>query len=223
MRRRCYLITGLGCLVGAAIALTPGPSAARTCNTSAPMSASQQLREFRVEPFNLALMIPDNYRSMLRSGGHITFHDPRTFELIQCLVRTGEYAEVPPYVALEIHRGINSQSDLVEIVRRKRPWVDFYNPDFELIELGGRVSLQYDYPHEIYPLTIANISFVADDGNTLLTLTGPAEHPILQNVLTTLAAPDPDESAPVDDLDDATEPDLPVLPSGLDALDELQR
>jgi hypothetical protein len=148
------------------------------------------MREFQVERFNVSLAIPDNYRSMLRSDGHITFHDPRTFDLIQCLARTGEYAEVPPYVALEVHPGINPQSDLVQIVRRKRPWVDFYNPEYELIKMDERWGLRYQYPHEIYPLMIANISFLTDDGTTLLTLTGPANHPILVTALATLVTDD---------------------------------
>jgi hypothetical protein len=144
------------------------------------------MREFPIDAFGLTLMIPDNYRSMLRSSGHITFHDPGNFALIQCLARTGEYAEVTPYTALEVHKGINSQSDLIQIVRLKRPWLDYYSPEYQLIEFAGRIGIQYEYTNAIYQLSISNISFLSDDGLTLLTLTGPSNDPIMRHAVSHL-------------------------------------
>ena len=178
---------GIGLLLALAIVLTPHAAAARTCKVATLTPASGQMREFRIETFNLSLMIPSNYRSMLRNGGHITFHDPSNFELIQCLVRTGEYAEVSPYVALEVYEGINIPLDLAQIIRMKRPWLDYYNPEYQPIEFAGQRGLQYEYTNEIYQLSITNISFLSEDGRTLLTLTGPSEHPILLHALATIS------------------------------------
>lgn len=188
MRQPPQTIAGVGLLLGCAIALVPSTAIARTCSATSQIPPSSQMREFRIEQFDLTLMIPDNYRSMLRSSGHITFHDPRSFELIQCLVRTGAYAEVPPYPALEVYQGINPQSDLVAIVRMKRPWLDYYNPDYQLIEFAGQAGLQYEYTNNIYQQRISNISFLSADGSMLLTLTGPTDHPIMVNALATLVS-----------------------------------
>jgi len=186
MRGRTAFTTGAGLLLGLAIALLPAPTPARTCKAAPSTPPSSRMREFRLEKFNLSLMIPDNYRSMLRSSGHITFHDPSNFELIQCLARTGEYAEVPPYAALEVHRGVDERSDLIQIVRVKRPWLDYYNPEYQLIEFAGQIAIQYEYTNEIYQLSITNISFLSEDGLTLLTLTGPSNHPIMRRALSTI-------------------------------------
>lgn len=172
--------------VGIAIWLWASPAIARACQAVAPIPPSTELKEFRVHAFDLALAIPNNYRSMLRREGHITFHDPASFDLIQCLVRTGEYQEIPPYAALEVHAGVRSGTDLVEAIRVKRPWVDYYVPEFVPIRFGGRDALRYDYTNKIYGITISNISFLSDTGDTLLTLTGPATHPIMVNALVTL-------------------------------------
>ena len=186
MRHYALHTTGIGLLLGLAIALSAPTAEARSCGAASPIPPSSQMREFHINAFGLTLMIPDNYRSMLRSSGHITFHDPGNFDLIQCLVRTGEYAEVPPYTALEVHAGINPQSDLIQIVRVKRPWIDYYSPEYQLIEFAGRVGIQYEYTNEIYQLSISNISFLANDGLTLLTLTGPSSDPIMRQALSQL-------------------------------------
>jgi hypothetical protein len=186
MRHHALHTTGIGLLLGLAIALSAPTAAARSCRAVSPTPPSRQLREFRIDTFGLSLMIPDNYRSMLRSSGHITFHDPSNFELIQCLVRTGEYAEVPPHTSLEVHKGINPQSDLIQIVRVKRPWIDYYSPEYQLIEFAGRIGIQYEYTNKIYQLSITNISFLSDDGLALLTLTGPANDPIMRHALSQL-------------------------------------
>lgn len=175
----------MGLTLGMAIALFPTAVPARNCRSATATPPSRQLKEFRVDEFDLLLGIPDNYRSMLRSDGRITFHDPSSFEFIQCLVRTGEYGEVPPYPALEVSRGVTA-SDLVAIVRARRPWLDYYNPEYQSVEFLGQTAIQYEYKNEIYSLTIANLSFLSQDGKTLLTLTGPADHPILMNAFTSI-------------------------------------
>jgi hypothetical protein len=43
--------------------------------------------------------------------------------------------------------------------------------------------VRYTYFNEIYQVEIANLTFLAEDGRTLLTLTGPTDHPIMVNVL----------------------------------------
>ncbi|MGF1523163.1 MAG: hypothetical protein ACFBSF_12680 [Leptolyngbyaceae cyanobacterium] len=159
---------------------------AQSCALKSPEAPSSELRAFRSTDLGLSLGIPINYRTMLRSSGHITFHDPSSFEFIQCLTDTGRYGEVPPYVSLEIYEAVLPDSDLIQIVRRKRPWVDYYNPEYSLIEVSGHPALQYEYLNEIYQTPIANISFFSRDGQTLITLSGPAQDPILENALSTL-------------------------------------
>ncbi|HEY9886819.1 MAG TPA: hypothetical protein V6D02_00360 [Candidatus Obscuribacterales bacterium] len=213
-QRNWMTIAGL-CL-GGAIALLPAAAIARPCERLPATPPSATLREFRVADYDLAVLIPDNYRSMLRSSGHITFHDPASFELIQCSARTGSYGEVPPYVTLEVHPGANAAANLVAVVRVKRPWVDYYNPAYTPGVFAGRAAVRYDYTQDISRLAIANISFLAPNGQTLLTLTGPANHPILQQAIAQLqpeppplAAPEP--STPEPFIPDPFIPEPPVL------------
>lgn len=186
IKTNARVLQGIGVAIGMAIALGPAPSSARTCRAVPSLPPSAEMRKFQNLELGVSLSIPSNYRSMLRSSGHITFHDPESFGFIQCLVRTGEYGEVPPYTALEIHEGVSLRTDLIQIVRRKRPWVDYYSPEFTPIEVSGHPAIQYQYTNEIYQLPIQNISFLAMDRQTLITLSGPTQHPIMQNALSTL-------------------------------------
>jgi hypothetical protein len=181
------LAIGLSGLLGAAIAVLPSAALAQTCRAAPPTPASIRLIDFDIEPLGMTVAIPANYRSMLRSGGHITFHDPNSFAYIQCLVRTGESGEVPPYVALEVYPGVDHPSELIDLIRTRRPWLDYYTPAYEPVEFAGQAGLRYDYTSEIYQLAIANISFLSADGRTLLTLTGPADHPIMVAALAEIA------------------------------------
>jgi hypothetical protein len=186
MGKHPRLRVGLSALLGIAIALFPPAAPARTCRAGAPVVPSHTQRLFQVPALGLSLVIPSNYRSMLRSNGHITFHDPISFEYIQCLARRGEYGEVPLYVTLEIYQGVIPDADLVQVIRRKRPWVDYYRPEYRPLEVAGRPMLEYEYTNEIYRTVITNLSFLSADGQTLLTLSGPKDHPIMQNALSTL-------------------------------------
>lgn len=187
MGKRRVFANRMGFLgLGIATWLWASPAIARVCQAITPVLPSEDLKEFRVQAFDLLISIPQNYRSMLRRGGHITFHDPASFNLIQCLVRTGEYQEVPPYAALEVHTGVNSGIDLADTIRVKRPWVDYYTPEYVPMRFAGRDALRYDYTNEIYGITISNVSFLSATGDTLLTLTGPATHPIMVNALATV-------------------------------------
>lgn len=179
------LLASLLGAVGAAIAL-PTPVFASPCPPVPSVPASAELRAFRSPVLGLTLGIPANYRSVLRSSGHITFHDPSSFTRIQCLVRTGRYGALPPHTALEVYPGVAPEADLLQTVRQKRPWVDYYSPDYASIEIAGYPALQYEYIHEIHQMPISNISFLSQDGQTLITLSGPAQHPILENALATL-------------------------------------
>ncbi|NER84643.1 MAG: hypothetical protein F6K42_35015 [Leptolyngbya sp. SIO1D8] len=185
MNYQAGVLGGLYVAIGVAIAGLPAPTFARACRAAPLVLPSAETREFRNADLGLLLNIPNNYRSMLRSSGHITFHDPSSFEFIQCLVRTGEYGALPPYATLEIYKGVISGNNLVQIVRQKRPWVDYYSPEYTSIEVAGRPAVQYEYTHEIYQLSILNISLLSEDGQTLVTLSGPAQNPILQNALST--------------------------------------
>lgn len=182
-------LPALGFVLGAlAIAALPEIASARSCQAVRPAAPSAETRAFMPAGLGLVINIPSNYRSILRSNGHITFHDPNSFEFIQCLVRTGEYGEIPPYVSLEVHQGVIPTKELVDIVRFKRPWVDYYSPDFTPVEAMNRSAIQYEYTSEIYGFSILNISFLSTDGNTLLTLSGPAQNPIMQNASLTVKA-----------------------------------
>ena len=183
MGRWMPITTTVGCCAGITIALFPAAAAARSCRATTPAIASPELQQFDVEAFGLTLEIPSNYRSMLRSSGHITFHDPNSFSFIQCLARTGEYGQVPPYVVLEVHPAVDRTRPLVELIRERRPWLDYYSPEYIDFEFGGQAAVRYTYFNEIYRLEITNVTFLAEDGRTLLTLAGPAEHPIMVNVL----------------------------------------
>ena len=187
MGRLLTATTPVGLWLGLVPSILPTPALARACRAPVPAIPSAALQTFEVEQFDLSLDIPRNYRSMLRASGHITFHDPHSFTFIQCLVRTGEYGEVPPYVALEVHQQVDHELPLVDLIRQRRPWLDYYSPEYNIKAFAGQDSLQYVYFNEIYQLEIANISFFSPDGRTLLTLTGPIEHPIMVNVLSPAA------------------------------------
>ena len=218
MNHFANLLWGLGLCVGGAIAAFPEPGLAQTCRALAPTPASERLEAFDVNPFGITLAIPDNYRSMLRASGHITFHDPNSFAYIQCLAQAGQYGEVPPYVALEVHPAVDSRFDLVALIRTRRPWLDYYSPAYEPVQFAGQLGVRYDYTHEIYRQTIANISFWSPDGRTLLTLTGPADHPIMVAAIATVGA-SPLEDEPLEDrlLDISPSEDKPLDFSNEDA------
>lgn len=180
-RRMCIVLS-----VGMAIALQPPRSLAQSCRLGDLEAPSTELRSFQDSALGLSLGIPINYRTMLRSSGHITFHDPGSFAFIQCLTSTGQYGEVPLYVSLEIYPAVTPDANLIEVIRRKRPWVDYYNPEYLPIEVDGHPVLQYEYTNEIYQTPIANLSFLSSDGQTLITLSGPAQDPILEHALATL-------------------------------------
>ena len=186
MNKNTGICGGMGAAIGIALSWLPAPVLARTCQAIPLVPPSAETREFRSAELGLSLDIPSNYRSILRSSGHITFHDPSSFEFIQCLVRTGEYGAVPPYAALEVYKGVSPGTDLVQVVRQKRPWVDFYSPEYIPLEIAGRPAIQYEYTNEIYELPILNISLLSEDGQTLITVSGPTQNPILQNALSTL-------------------------------------
>ncbi|MGF1461190.1 MAG: hypothetical protein ACFBSG_19450 [Leptolyngbyaceae cyanobacterium] len=178
------IIISVGLMIGTVMAsMMPAAAIARVCRAVPSIPPSDELQDFQVDAYDLSLKIPRNYRSMLRSSGHITFHDPAAFDLIQCMVRTGEYATIPPYSALEIYQGVNNAAALVDTIRLKRPWLDYYSPTYEPVQFVGQPALLYEYTNQFYGLTIANISFLSFDGRTLLTLTGPASSPLMENAL----------------------------------------
>lgn len=176
---------GLGVTLGLSFSVSAA-AVARVCPAVPLVPPSAELRAFQSVPLGISLAIPSNYRSILRNNGHISFHDPASYELLQCLVRTGEYGQLPPHAVLEIYPGVAAKDGLIQAIRQKRPWVDYYNPDYMPIEIAGYPALQYEYLNEIYRLPIANLSFLAADGQTLVTLSGPSQHPIIQNALSTL-------------------------------------
>ncbi|WP_008308370.1 hypothetical protein [Leptolyngbya sp. PCC 6406] len=177
--------SGAAGILGSAILLGTAPAWA--CRAGTPAAPSPDSREFSSDRYGLTLDIPANYRAMLRTGGSITFHDPVSFEFIQCLVRSGRYGRVPLHPVLETYTvPPNSTLSLVDLVRRRRPWVDYYNPQFEAVELAGQPALRYEYRHEIHRVQFLNVSFLTPDGQSLLTLSGPATDPVLTTAIATL-------------------------------------
>lgn len=175
----------VGVLMAGAIATAATPTPAQSCRLGDRAAPSPDQRTFENSALGIAFQIPANYRAMLRNTGHVTFHDPTTFEFIQCLSRTGRYGTLPPHTTLEVSPGVSGQ-DLTQIVRRKRPWLDFYNPVFAAVDLNGRPALRYAYSHAIDRTEILSYSFLAKDGQTLLTLSGPAQDPVLTQAIATL-------------------------------------
>lgn len=174
-----------GLLLGAAMVLNPLPAAAQACALNNPVAPSEANRRFQSDRLNLAFSLPANYRAMLRRTGHITLHDPASFDFLQCLARAGRYGQVPSHVTVEIAPiGNGSSDDLTRLVRHKRPWIDYYNPTFSPITFAGQPALEYRYIQDIYGLEITNISFVLTDGATLVTVTGPTRDAVLQTVVT---------------------------------------
>ncbi len=187
-----------GVLLGTAIALMPLSAWAQVCSLRSPVEPSGTNRLFRSDRFDLAFSLPANYRAMLRRNGHISLHDPASFDFLQCLARNGRYGRVPLHITVEVAPVSNqSPNDLEHLVRYKRPWVDYYNPAFMPITFAGQPALSYRYSHDIYGIEITNVSFLQSDGATLITIVGPTRDPVLQTVLTTFELLTAEEIAPV--------------------------
>lgn len=163
----------LGVWVGAAIALAPLPAWA--CQLGTPVAASAESRLFRSDRYGLSLEIPANYRSVLRNSGDISFHDPVSFAYVQCLASRGRYGRPPVHPVLEVSPVAPSNLALVELVRRRRPWVDFYQPTFESVTVAGLAGVRYEYVQEITGIPMVNLSVVSPDGRQLITVSGPAD------------------------------------------------
>lgn len=174
-------------LLGVAIALMPFPAWAQVCSLSGPVEPSDTNRLFVSDHLQIAFSLPENYRAMLRRNGNITLHDPATFAFLQCLARTGRYGRVPLPVTIEAAPVSSSSNDLVQLVRHKRPWIDYYNPELTATTFLEQPALAYRYIQDISGIEIANISFLHADGSTLITVTGPANDPVLQTLFTTFA------------------------------------
>jgi hypothetical protein len=130
--------------------------------------------------------IPANYRTVLRNSGDITFHDPVSFEYVQCLVRRGRYGRPPLHAVLEVSPVADPNLDLVELVRRRRPWVDFYQPTFTPVEINGRPAVRYQYTQEITGAVMVNVSLRSPDGRYLITVSGPLAEGVAERAIATL-------------------------------------
>lgn len=166
---------------GLGISLLPTPAWACTLGSLA--GPSQETRQFISDRHRVAVTIPANYRALLLRGGDIAFHDPVTFDYVQCLVRSGRYGAVPLHTTLEISPVANPNLALAALVRQRRPWLDFYRPSFEATEWAGRQAVRYGYVHEIHRVPMANVSGLGPDGRTLFTLSGPANDPTVQRAI----------------------------------------
>ncbi len=191
MRAWWRWIPPMGVGIGIALTLLALPAIAGTCRLADPVAPSSTTRNFQSDRLGVTLTLPNNYRALLRRTGHITFHDPSSFEFLQCLARTGEYGSVPPHASLEIYPGLNGNTDLVQLVRIKRPWVDFYSPDYVPVIFAARPAIRYDYPHAIYGGVMVNLSFLSRDGKMLLTLSGLQSDPVMQHALTQVTGRSP--------------------------------
>ncbi|MGD1907756.1 MAG: hypothetical protein ACFB0C_17445 [Leptolyngbyaceae cyanobacterium] len=179
-------LTLISFLAGTAIALLPIGGRAQACALGTLEAPSESIRRFRSDRWNISFSLPANYRAMLRRTGHITLHDPAAFEFLQCLARSGRYGQVPLHVTVELAPvSTDSTHTLEQLIRRKRPWVDYYNPTFTTTTLAEQPALAYDYTNEIYGVEIANVSFLQINENVLVTVTGPSRDPVFQTVLST--------------------------------------
>jgi hypothetical protein len=173
----------IGTLAGA-IALSASPAWA--CQLGTPAPASPESRLFNSDRYGLSLEIPANYRSVLRNTGDITFHDPVSFVYVQCLVSRGRYGRPPLHPLLEVSPVADERLDLVELVRRRRPWVDFYQPTFEATTVDGQPAVRYEYVQEISGVPMVNLSFLSRDARQLITLAGPANR-VTEQAIASLA------------------------------------
>jgi hypothetical protein len=177
-------------LLGAAATLVLLPAWAQACTLGNLAAPSENTRLFISDRLSIAFSLPDNYRAMLRRTGHVTLHDPTTFAFLQCLARNGRYGRVPLHVTVEVAPvSVDNRHDLAQLVRYKRPWLDYYNPALTATTFAGQPALEYRYIQAITGAEIANISFLQPDGATLITVTGPSNDPVLQTVLTTFELP----------------------------------
>ena len=176
--RSVFVILGVICAIAPVL-----PAPALICYLGDLTPASPQIREYHQETLGVILKIPSNYRAVLRNTGHIAFLDPTSFEYLQCLARTGEYGVLPPHAVLEIYSGLGSSTDLIQILRHKRPWLDFYTPTYYPITFDNLPGLQYEYLNAFDSITYFNLSYLTPDGQTLLTISGPKNHPILQDLI----------------------------------------
>lgn len=173
-------------LLSTAATLLLLPAWAQACALGNPVAPSDRTRLFISDRLNIAFSLPDNYRAMLRRTGHVTLHDPAAFAFLQCLARHGRYGRVPLHVTVEVAPvSADNLDELAPLVRHKRPWITYYNPALTATTFVGQPALEYRYIQAITGVEIANISFLQPDGATLITVTGPANDPVLQTVLTT--------------------------------------
>lgn len=177
--------------VSAAIAalMITVPVQAETCPQQQPVAPSPETRTFRSDRLGVRFEIPANYRAMLRNNGDITFHDAATFTLIQCQSGSGQNqsADSPLSLTLAVSAPGPIPQSLTQHVRRDRPWLDFYNPEYVAIELAGQPALRYRYVQAIYGRPLLNVAWLAPDQQTLMTLTGGVDDPVLHQALSTLA------------------------------------
>jgi hypothetical protein len=54
------------------------------CQDTEPVPAADTLRELELDQFGVAVMIPENYRAILRNDGSVQIVDPGTYNLIRC-------------------------------------------------------------------------------------------------------------------------------------------
>lgn len=82
-------------LFGLGLALTSSPTftlaqASDACQNTEAVQPSDEMRRLNLEQFGVAVMIPANYRAILRNDGSVQIVDPGTYNLIRCEATGGD-------------------------------------------------------------------------------------------------------------------------------------
>lgn len=88
----------------------PAIAQSRYCNDPGPIPASEKTRELKLTQFGVTLMIPSNFRAILRNNGAVEIVNPGTYKVLTCVARGGQalgrgYASV-------IVRSVNNSKNL---------------------------------------------------------------------------------------------------------------
>ena len=75
---------------------------------------------------------------------------------------------------------------LETLVRQTRPWLSIYLPTYMDITLDNQPSLRYQYTSAISGQDFVNYVFRSQDGQYLITLTGPENDSVLALALSSL-------------------------------------
>ncbi|BAZ49138.1 hypothetical protein NIES4103_17490 [Nostoc sp. NIES-4103] len=112
---------------------------AQDCPRNVVVPASVQTRIIRQEKFGYRLRIPNNYRTMTRSGNVLLIFDPNSFAEAQCLIKNQAPTELPKSISIYV-KSVNSQNQsLANLIKKDDPTAD----KFENIKVANRTAVSY--------------------------------------------------------------------------------